>query len=68
MAIDDDLFPPAALAAKPATHMVGTDISVLSETEIEERIVQLAGEIERLKRALEAKRASRLAAENVFKR
>lgn len=68
MAIDDDLFPPAALAAKPATHMVGTDISVLSETEIEERIVQLAGEIERLKRALDAKRASRLAAENVFKR
>lgn len=68
MAIDDDLFPSAALAAKPATHMVGTDISALSETEIEERIDQLAGEIERLKRALEAKRASRVAAENVFKR
>lgn len=68
MAIDDDLFPSAAPAAKPATHTVGTDISVLSETEIEERIAQLAGEIERLKRALEAKRASRLAAESVFKR
>ncbi|MPT25003.1 MAG: DUF1192 domain-containing protein [Starkeya sp.] len=68
MAIDDDLFPSATLAAKPATHTVGTDISALSETEIEERIAQLAAEIERLKRALEAKRASRLAAENVFKR
>lgn len=68
MAIDDDLFPMAAPALKPATHTVGADISALSETEIEERIAQLGGEIERLKQALDAKRASRLAAEKVFKR
>ncbi|WP_371347586.1 DUF1192 domain-containing protein [Ancylobacter sp. IITR112] len=68
MAIDDELFPAVTPSVKPAAHTVGADISALSETEIEERIAQLGGEIERLRRALEAKRASRLAAENVFKR
>lgn len=68
MAIDDDLFPLAAPTAKPAGHTVGSDVSTLSETEIEERIAQLSAEIERLRGALEAKRASRSAAENFFKR
>ncbi|RTM01945.1 DUF1192 domain-containing protein [Ancylobacter aquaticus] len=68
MAIDDDLFPSATPALKPAGHVVGSDISALSETEIEERIAQLTAEIERLTRTLEAKRASRSAAETFFKR
>ncbi|TCK23235.1 uncharacterized small protein (DUF1192 family) [Ancylobacter aquaticus] len=68
MAIDDDLFSSAAPALKPAGHTVGSDISTLSESEIEEHIAQLSAEIERLRRALEAKRASRSAADNVFKR
>lgn len=67
MAIDDDLFPSAPVR-QPLGHAVGTDLSTLSETEIEERIGQLAAEIERLKVALEAKRTSRVAAENFFKR
>ncbi|GLK70483.1 DUF1192 domain-containing protein [Ancylobacter dichloromethanicus] len=68
MAIDDDLFPLATPVLRPAGHTVGSDISALSEAEIEERIAQLSAEIERLTRALEAKRASRSAAENFFKR
>lgn len=67
MAIDDDLFPSAPVR-KPGTHELGADLSLLSETEIEERIAQLAAEVERLKTALEKKRASRAAAENFFKR
>ncbi|MCS0497584.1 DUF1192 domain-containing protein [Ancylobacter mangrovi] len=68
MAIDaDDLFgaPPAK---KPATHELGTDLSALSEAEIEERIGALQSEIERLRRTLESKRASRTAADTFFKR
>ncbi|WP_428031217.1 DUF1192 domain-containing protein [Ancylobacter sp.] len=68
MAIHDDLFPVTTPAAKLAGHVVGSDISTLSEVEIAERIADLSAEIERLKRALEDKRASRFAAENVFKR
>lgn len=67
MAIDDDPFGTAPVR-KPAGHEVGSDISILSETEIEERIALLGAEIERLRGALAAKRASRQAAENFFKR
>ncbi len=67
MAIEDDLFL-SAPAAKAPGHEIGTDLSALSETEIEERIGQLTGEIERLKGALQKKRASREAAETFFKR
>lgn len=67
MAIDDDPFG-AAPARKPAGHEVGSDISILSETEIEERVELLGAEIERLRGVLAAKRASRQAAENFFKR
>ncbi|MCK0198284.1 DUF1192 domain-containing protein [Ancylobacter sp. 6x-1] len=52
---------------RPAIE-VGADISTLSETEIEERIAALAAEIERLKTALSAKKASRAAADLFFKR
>lgn len=67
MAIDEDPFG-AAPVRKPPGHDVGGDISTLSESEIEERIEMLGAEIERLRGVLAAKRASRLAAENFFKR
>lgn len=67
MAIDDDVFPAGGVKKAP-THEIGTDLSTLSETEIEERIAHLSAEIERLKVALSRKRASRAAAEDFFKR
>lgn len=67
MAIEDDVFG-AAPKKKPAAHEIGSDLSVLSETEIEERVALLEAEIERLKATLAGKRASRVAAENFFKR
>lgn len=67
MALEDDVFG-ARPIKKPVAHEIGSDLSVLSETEIEERIALLESEIERLKASLTGKRASRAAAETVFKR
>ncbi|QIB33388.1 DUF1192 domain-containing protein [Ancylobacter pratisalsi] len=67
MATDDDIFG-AAPVRKPSTHEIGMDLSILSETEIEERMAALHDEIERLRRTLDSKRASRLAADSFFKR
>lgn len=66
MAIDDDLFGMAP-ARKVPLHEIGMDLSVLSETEIEERMTALTAEIERLRAVLESKRASRQAADSFFK-
>ncbi|MFK8250305.1 DUF1192 family protein [Ancylobacter terrae] len=63
MAVDDEAARPAR-----AAHEVGGDLSTLSETEIEERIAALEAEIVRLRAALAAKRASRVAADAFFKR
>ena len=62
MASEDDDRPKRKL-----THEVGQDLSNLSVEELGERIVLLAGEIERLKMAETKKRASRDAADSVFK-
>ncbi|MDQ0510312.1 DUF1192 domain-containing protein [Ancylobacter amanitiformis] len=67
MALDDDPFAVPPLR-KAAGLDVGGDLSTLSETEIEERIGRLEVEIGRLRQTLATKRASREAAENVFKR
>ncbi len=67
MALEDDVFG-ARPIRKPPAHEIGSDLSMLSEAEIEERVALLEAEIERLKAALAGKRASRAAAENVFKR
>lgn len=52
---------------KPADSLVGVDLSRLSVDEIEARIAALKAEIDRLETALEAKRASRAAADAAFK-
>ena len=53
--------------AKPAAHAIGEDLTTLSEEELEERIVMLTREIERVEAELKGKRASRDAAATFFK-
>ncbi len=62
MAGDDDDKP-----RKKITHELGQDLSLLSVEDIEERIAGLAAEIERLKADAAKKRASRDAANALFK-
>ena len=59
----DDLKP------KPAKGIsVGEDLSTLSVAELEARIAALSGEIERVQREIDAKRAHEAAADSIFKR
>jgi len=62
MASEDDDRP-----RKKISHEIGQDLSLLSVEELTERIALLASEIERLKEAASRKRASREAANSVFK-
>ena len=62
MAIEDDDRP-----RKKVTHEVGQDLSLLSVEELTERIALLNAEIARLQEAVTKKRASRDAANSVFK-
>jgi uncharacterized small protein (DUF1192 family) len=62
MAIEDDDKP-----RKKVGHEIGQDLSLLSVEELTERIAQLNSEIARLQEAETKKRASRDAANNVFK-
>lgn len=62
MAIDDDDRP-----RKKVSHEIGQDLSLLSVEELTERVALLTGEIDRLREALAKKRASRDAANSVFK-
>jgi uncharacterized small protein (DUF1192 family) len=62
MASEDDERP-----RKKISHEIGQDLALLSVEELTERIALLASEIERLKEAASRKRASREAANNVFK-
>ena len=61
MDVDDD-----APIRKPV-HEVGMVLDTLSVDELEERIALLTEEIERLKTAITHKKASRNAADSVFK-
>jgi uncharacterized small protein (DUF1192 family) len=63
MAMDDD-----NRRVKPLGPILGEDLSLLSIEEIEERIDACQREIERLEAALADKRASRAAADSVFRR
>lgn len=65
MAIDPDELLPRK--TKPET-VIGEDLSTLSVEELEARIAALEGEIVRTKEALQAKVATKSAAEGVFKR
>jgi uncharacterized small protein (DUF1192 family) len=62
MAIDDDDRP-----RKKVTHEIGQELSLLSVDELAERIALLTFEIERLQVALTRKRASRDAANSIFR-
>ncbi len=59
--IDDDR------PKKKLAHEIGQDVSLVSEGELAERIALLDGEIERLKAEVAKRRASRSAADAVFK-
>jgi uncharacterized small protein (DUF1192 family) len=60
----DDLAP----RKKPPQIQLGEDISALSAHELEARIALLEEEIARCRKAIEARRATKSAAENFFKR
>jgi len=65
-AFDDDLV----FGAKPKpklAHEIGQNIDDLSAPELKERIGLLRAEIERLERAIDARQATRAAADSVFK-
>ncbi len=60
----------AAFGAKPKAppvHAIGQTLDDLSAPELAERIGLLKAEIERLERAIEARQATRSAAEAAFK-
>ena len=62
MPIEDDDRP-----RKKISHEIGQDLSLLSVEELTERIALLTAEIERLQTAAARKRASKDAANSIFK-
>ena len=62
-AIDDDDRP-----KRKITHDVGQDLALLSVEELGERIALLKDEIARLEQAMAKKRASRMSADQFFKK
>ena len=62
MAIEDDDRP-----KKKVSHEIGQDLSLLSVEELTERVALLSFEIERLQAAAAKKRASKDAANSIFK-
>jgi uncharacterized small protein (DUF1192 family) len=62
MAIEDDDKP-----KRKISHEIGQDLSLLSVAELNERVALLNAEIERLQVAAAKKRASKDAANSVFK-
>jgi len=52
---------------KKVSHEIGQDLSLLSVEELNERIALLSSEVERIKEVVAKKRASRDAANSVFK-
>jgi uncharacterized small protein (DUF1192 family) len=62
MAIEDDDKP-----KRKISHDIGQDLSLLSIEELHERVALLSAEIERLQAAVAKKRASKDAANSVFK-
>ena len=62
MPVEDDDRP-----RKKVSHEIGQDLSLLSVEELNERIALLSSEVERIKEVVTKKRASRDAANSVFK-
>jgi uncharacterized small protein (DUF1192 family) len=61
--MDDDLLPKKKIA-----HEIGQDLSLLSISELTERVALLKEEIARLEAAQASKSATRTAADQFFKR
>lgn len=53
---------------KPRIHEIGQDLSLLSVSDLNERIAQLRAEIERLEAELKTKGVTKAAAEALFRR
>jgi uncharacterized small protein (DUF1192 family) len=62
MTIEDDDKP-----KRKISHEIGQDLSLLSVEELNERVALLSDEIQRLQAAVAKKRASKDAANSVFK-
>jgi uncharacterized small protein (DUF1192 family) len=65
-ALDDE----SLFGAKPKptrAHELGQNIDDLSAPELQERIALMRSEIDRLEKAIEARQATRAAADSVFK-
>ena len=62
MPVEDDDRP-----RKKISHEIGQDLSLLSVEELTERITLLKSEIDRLQQAAAKKRASKEAANSIFK-
>ena len=62
---EDSVF--GAKPKAPAAHTIGQPLDDLSAPELAERIDLLRSEIERLEKAIEARRATRAAASAAFK-
>jgi uncharacterized small protein (DUF1192 family) len=65
-ALDDE----AVFGAKPKprlAHEIGQNIDALSAPELAERVALLRSEIDRLEKAIEAREATRAAADSIFK-
>ena len=62
-AVDDDDRP-----KKKITHDIGQDLSLLSVTELQERIALMEAEIGRLEADIAKKQSSRSAADQFFKK
>jgi uncharacterized small protein (DUF1192 family) len=62
---DDPVFAPKPKA--PVAHEIGQNLDALSAPELAERIALLRLEIDRLEKAIEARQATRAAADSVFK-
>lgn len=62
MALEDDDRP-----RKKVSHEIGQDLSLLSVEELSARIALLSSEIDRLQAAVTKKRASKDAANSIFK-
>jgi uncharacterized small protein (DUF1192 family) len=61
------VFPEDDRPKPKLAHVVGQDLSLLSVHELDERILVLTQEIERLRADKNRKEASRLAAASIFK-
>ena len=68
MAVSDEDSVFGARPVKAAAHVVGENVDALSVGELDIRIAALNGEIERLQQARAAREATRLAAEQAFRR